>query len=307
MLFLSAPLQGFTEAPWRNIHASLFPGSVDAYFTPFLRWEKGQVRQRDFRDLTGPLNNGLPIVAQIIARDAAEFAAIADAVADAGIDRIDLNAGCPYPMHTRHGSGAALVENPAALHGIADEMLARPAIRFSMKMRLGLENPGAWKDAMPEIARMPLECLTVHPRVARQLYRGQLHTDQFRLLANESTHPVIFNGDIVLPSQAASLQLEFTDIAGIMAGRGLLLRPTLMEELRTGREATPDAIREASLEIHRRLFLHFEDTLCGPSQILSKIKPFLEYMPAELFDRKTLKSMRKTSSINSYRLLLGSL
>ncbi|MEG0701645.1 MAG: tRNA-dihydrouridine synthase family protein, partial [Muribaculaceae bacterium] len=31
----SAPLQGYTEATWRNIHNRIF-GGIDTYYTPFM-------------------------------------------------------------------------------------------------------------------------------------------------------------------------------------------------------------------------------------------------------------------------------
>lgn len=40
MKLYAAPLQGFTEAPWRNLHQEVF-GGIDAYYTPFVRMEKG--------------------------------------------------------------------------------------------------------------------------------------------------------------------------------------------------------------------------------------------------------------------------
>ena len=41
----AAPLQGFTEVAWRNAHAQCL-GGVDAYYTPFVRLEKGEIRTR---------------------------------------------------------------------------------------------------------------------------------------------------------------------------------------------------------------------------------------------------------------------
>ena len=38
MKLYAAPLQGFTEAPWRNFHEEVF-GGIDAYYTPFVRIE----------------------------------------------------------------------------------------------------------------------------------------------------------------------------------------------------------------------------------------------------------------------------
>lgn len=321
MLFFAAPLQGFTQAAWRHIHASMFPGAVDAYFTPFLRMEGDAPRGRDVRDIASPLNSGLPLIAQVIARDAAEFSALTDIAATAGATRIDLNAGCPYPMLTKRGRGTALIENPDALRAIAAEMHARPHLRFSMKMRLGLDNPLAWETSLSAIDAMPLEMLTIHPRTARQLYKGELHTSAFTRLLNATRHRIVFNGDLCHPDQIAALAATYPTLHGVMAGRGLLARPTLASELRTGRQATPVQILHAALEIHLRLLDHFQATLCGPAQILAKIKPYLDYLPSDtllslshspslsvpaspLLPRKTLKTLHKSSTPTAYRTTL---
>ena len=47
-----APLQGYTEAIYRNAHDAFF-GGVDTYYTPFVRLEKGNFRRRDDRQLVG--------------------------------------------------------------------------------------------------------------------------------------------------------------------------------------------------------------------------------------------------------------
>lgn len=47
MKLYASPLQGFTEAPWRNIHHELF-GGIDAYYTPFVRVEKGGVPKQGY-------------------------------------------------------------------------------------------------------------------------------------------------------------------------------------------------------------------------------------------------------------------
>ena len=48
MKLYAAPLQGFTEAPWRNLHQEVF-GGIDAYYIPFVRMEKGEFRNKDVR------------------------------------------------------------------------------------------------------------------------------------------------------------------------------------------------------------------------------------------------------------------
>ena len=64
-----APLQGYTEAIYRNAHDAFF-GGVDTYYTPFVRLEKGNFRRRDVRGIE-PENNGVPhLIPQLIASSA---------------------------------------------------------------------------------------------------------------------------------------------------------------------------------------------------------------------------------------------
>ena len=54
---MAAPIQGHTDAAYRAFHAQVY-GDADAYFTPFIRAEKGAPRNRDLNDAFGPLNDG---------------------------------------------------------------------------------------------------------------------------------------------------------------------------------------------------------------------------------------------------------
>ena len=61
-----APLQGYTEAFYRNAHAACF-GGIDSYYTPFVRLEKGGFRNKDVREIA-PESNQVPhLVPQLIA------------------------------------------------------------------------------------------------------------------------------------------------------------------------------------------------------------------------------------------------
>ncbi len=117
----AAPLQGYTEAPWRRAHSMVF-GGVDRYFTPFVRVEKGAVRQRDLRDAVSPLDDGADVVAQAIFSDVDELRIIVDELSGRGVRRIDLNMGCPFPLQCRKGRGAALVERPEIVASVAWRM-----------------------------------------------------------------------------------------------------------------------------------------------------------------------------------------
>lgn len=55
MKIFFAPLQGYTEAAYRKAHQEVC-GGVDAYLSPFLRLEHGQIRRRDLRDISAENN-----------------------------------------------------------------------------------------------------------------------------------------------------------------------------------------------------------------------------------------------------------
>ena len=60
-----APLQGYTDVVYRKAHAALF-GGIAAYYTPFVRIEKGDFRRKDLRDIDFENNRGVPVVPQAI-------------------------------------------------------------------------------------------------------------------------------------------------------------------------------------------------------------------------------------------------
>ena len=88
----AAPLQGFTEAAWRNAHAQCL-GGVDAYYTPFVRLEKGEIRNKDRRDVS-PEENTVPrLVPQVIASEPEELKVLTDFLASQGYREIEGGKG----------------------------------------------------------------------------------------------------------------------------------------------------------------------------------------------------------------------
>ena len=162
-----APLQGYTDAVYRRAHWECV-GGVDEYYTPFVRIEKGEVRRKDLRDTAPTVNEGVPTVPQVIARDGDEFARLCDALQGQGWGRIDLNMGCPFPMQVKAGRGSGLLLHPERVEEIQKEMLRRPDVAFSVKMRLGQENESEGLSTMPIINEMPLVHVTLHPRLGKQ-------------------------------------------------------------------------------------------------------------------------------------------
>lgn len=313
IMIMAAPLQGYTDAEWRLAHNDIYSkadGNADRYFTPFIRIEKGSVRPRDIRDLQASIKDkGSRTSAQIIFRDLDEFRRLADVVAAEGCTAIDLNLGCPFPMQTRRGMGAAAVERPELLAEVSEEMKRRPEIQWSAKMRLGLSDPAAWRagkgsltqgSAMDILNDMPLRWLTVHPRVASQQYKGDLFMEEFDEVAKTMTHPLIFNGDIKTPEDIRQVFKRWPNLAGVMVGRGLLARPSLIAECRSGKEWSHDHRLEYIKRMHRLVYDSYAVRLeGGEHQLLLKLLSFWEHLEPEI-GHKQFKAIKKAQKAEAY-------
>ena len=299
MKIFAAPLQGYTDVAWRHFHAEIY-GGVYAYFTPFLRVEKGAMRPQDIRNISSELNTNQNLIPQIIFRDLSEFEILTRQIIECGYKSVDLNLGCPFPPQVKHGRGAALICDTESLKEVSHKMSEEFSdVNFSIKMRLGVDLPEQWHGAIDIINEMPLSHLTVHPRIAIQQYTGDLYIDQFAQLLAEGKHPVVFDGDIKSISDISTLEKEFSTLYGIMIGRGLLMRPSLVTEYVNCEEWDDSRRMNAMMEFHGRMFEYYRDNLCGDAQILSKIKPFWEYLEPEI-GHKTAKAIRKATSVNKY-------
>lgn len=292
---MAAPLQGLTEAAWRREHFLLFgekQGDVE-YFTPFIRMEKGAVRARDLREFTSDLNKGMMLTPQIIFKDVEEWKLLVDTLIEAGSERIDLNMGCPFVPQVKKGRGAGMLCFPDKVTQIAEEMMHYPDIRFSVKMRLGIDDPGEALALADILNSMTLRHVTIHPRTAKQQYKGNLLLSEMKDFASRLQHPVIFNGEVTTPSDIGGL---ISDYDGVMVGRGLLTRPSLFAEYRSGSELPIKQQEDAFISLIRNTHSVLEDKLCGSTQIKNKMKPYWEYAPASL-DKKIVKLGKKTGDV----------
>lgn len=296
----SAPIQGLTETAWRHFHHMIYGDGITRYHTPFLRVERGEIRRRDLRDLGSDFNRDIRLTPQIILRDLREFRMLCDAVAEAGYRQIDINMGCPFPPQVHHGRGAGMIANTELLAALGDEMRGRySGIEFSLKMRLGVESPDEWRVSVDAVNALPLSHVTVHPRTARQQYQGELWLDEFAALLAGSAHPVIYNGDITHPSHIDDILSRYPSLAGVMIGRGLFSRPSIVAEWLAGEEWDEARRHEALMRLHSMVYGHYRDTLSGDAQVLGKVKPFWEYLAPSL-DRKAMKAIKKATSLRKY-------
>lgn len=293
-----APLQGYTDDVYRRIHHTLV-GGINTYYTPFLRMEGGSVRSKDMRDIRPEFNNDIPVVPQIILKSMKEFEFLTGVVEEKGYTRIDINMGCPFPMQAKHGRGSGLLSKVNIIEEMAQEIGRKTHLKFSVKMRLGWENKDEWRPVLEILNQIPLEQITIHPRIGVQQYKGEVLMEAFDEFYSLCKHPMIYNGDVTSIEGIRTLESMYPRLAGVMIGRGLLARPTLAMEYASGEVLSWDKYRNILHEFHNRLKMHYETRVNSETQLHARLRLFWEYMEEGL-GRKTYKKIMKAGNLKNY-------
>jgi len=293
-----APLQGYTDDVYRRLHHQLV-GGVDFYYTPFVRLEHGSPRSKDLRDILPAHNEHVPVVPQIIAADVQEFRTLTDLIRENGYRRLDLNMGCPFPLQAKHGRGCGLLAQTDEIAAMFAEMKQHPEVQFSIKLRLGWDNPTVAQQLLPFINEAPLMQVALHPRIGTQGYKGTTDVEAFAAFASECKKPLVYNGDLTSPEEVLQMQERFPQLVGIMVGRGLLARPSLGAELREQREWTRHERIALLHQLHDALHAHYARIIPGEVQLHQKLRTFWDYLEPEI-GRKAFKAVHKAGNLRNY-------
>jgi len=296
-----APLQGFTDFDFRKALAESF-GGVDKFFIPYLSYGKGrEIKKSQLREVFPENNGSLPVVPQVLFSDQTELFDLISILIEYGYQEINLNLGCPYPMATNKGRGAAWLEKPEALNEILQQLYAKgfPA-RFSVKMRAGMKNDQDAQTIFGVLNKFPLEELIFHPRTASQMYDGKANPQLFAEAISQVKHPLGYNGDIFSVADLQNLQSLLPEQNSWMIGRGLLTNPALAAQLK-GEVFEPKALRKQMREFHDQLLEAYSARLQGDGHIVMKMSQFWTYF-SESFENphKVMKLVKKSSSLLKY-------
>ena len=302
-----APLQGYTDAIYRTIHNKVF-GGINSYYSPFIRLEKGEVRQKDIKDILPENNENINLVPQIIVNSNEEFLKLTESVCNLDYKRIDINMGCPFPLQTKKGRGAAILQNTKHLEDIVESINSINDIDFSIKMRLGMDSAEDAKGALEIINKAKLHHITIHPRIAKQQYKGEIDYQTFDYIYQNCLHPIIYNGDILSQEDIYNIINIYPKIDGIMIGRGLLSKPYLAMELNKTIRLSVSERLSMIMKLHDAIYDHYSSVMQGEHQLLLKMKTFWEYLDEEI-GKKPYKAIKKSVNIKKYELairLIGS-
>jgi tRNA-dihydrouridine synthase B len=200
-----------------------------------------------------------------------EPAMMAEAAAyniDRGAQIIDINMGCPAKKVCSKWAGSALMRDESLAVAIARAVVdacAPRGVPVTLKMRTG------WCQAHRNAVTLArafedagVQMLAVHGRTREQGYGGRAEYDTIAAVKAAVRVPVVANGDIATPEDAAAI-LRSTGADAVMIGRAAQGRPWIFREvahfLATGAHLAPPLVAE----VRRLLLEHLQDhyTLYG--------------------------------------------
>lgn len=221
-------MAGVTDAPFRTV-ARMFGNEL--LFSEMVLADSLARNHKRTEKMARVSAADSPVAVQLVGRKPEVFAAAAEKVEESGIaDFIDVNMGCPVPKIVKTGAGAALSDDEEAAERIVKALVAAVSLPITVKFRLGRDS--AHKNFIDFGKRMRdagASALTLHARTREMMYSGRADLDAVRLLKESLDIPVIANGDVRTPEDAARV-LKETGADGVMIGRGALGRPWIFSD-----------------------------------------------------------------------------
>ena len=289
-----APMAGVTDRDFRLIVRRI--GGCGLVTMEFLR-SRGLVegdrrvqKQFVYRDEERPLS------VQIYGSDADTMAEAARIVEERGADVCDINMGCPANKVLKGCAGAALMGDLALAERIVAAARKAITIPLTVKFRLGLDDRRRNFLGLGRICEANgAQAVALHPRTAKQMYRGDADWRAIAELKEAVSIPVFGNGDVREADDALRM-LNETGCDAVMIGRGATRNPWIfrqIEALRSGGEVpqpTFDDRRRLILD-HFRTVIEREDTKLARFKLATFTNWYSQGLPRGLELRRQIQKL----------------
>jgi tRNA-dihydrouridine synthase B len=223
-----APMAGVTDKPFRRLARRFGAGLAVSEMTiaePRLWRTRKSMWRMDHAGESGP------VAVQIAGYDPTMLADAARHNVALGADIIDINMGCPAKKVCNVAAGSALLRDEVLVARILEAVVAAVPVPVTLKIRTGYARSARNANAIARIAESAgIAAIAIHGRTREDRFDGEAEHDTARRIKAEVGIPVIVNGDIATPSQAAAV-LTRTGADAVMIGRAALGRPWIFREI----------------------------------------------------------------------------
>ena len=298
------PFQGITDAPFRNVFKKHF-GGIDKFYTPFFTGiQKDHAKNLQVEEIDPACNDVETLTPQILSTDAEEILRFAAQCKLLGYKEINLNMGCPFPRVANKKRGSGLLPYPEKIDAMLNRVFEQIEVGFSVKCRLGYVNPDEIYTVIEVFNKYPLSELIIHPRIGKQLYKGEADVKRFAELIPMIKAPLVYNGDIVSVESFERIQKEVQPVNEFMLGRGLLANPFLAEEIVGYLPSVGEPSRGSRNDerLHAYVIDLYEDRLRhagGSPKVLGRMKELWSYLMYSFDEPQVI--WRKIKKINALR------
>ncbi len=227
-----APFQGITTFTYREVYAKHFP-YINKLFTPFytnVQTAKGVAHKAKELEITH--HHHIPVVPQILSKDADEMLRFAVFCGEKGHSEINWNMGCPYPRVAKKQRGSGMLPHPELVERILSGISEKLPIKLSVKCRLGYEDAHEIDALIPLFNAFGVSEVTVHARLGTQLYKGDVDWSSIQSICQKLEMPFVYNGDLFSLADFEQFKQKFPEINRLMIGRGLLTDPLLPAKIK---------------------------------------------------------------------------
>ncbi|PLX04425.1 MAG: hypothetical protein C0595_03145 [Marinilabiliales bacterium] len=296
-----APFQGVTTYTFREIYSKYFQG-IDKLFTPFFTSvHKTNTLAKRGRDLEFQYQNKIEVVPQILSKDASEILRFANYCHDKGFKEINWNLGCPYPRVANKKRGSGLLPFPNEIDDILNQIDNDLKLKFSVKCRLGYFSEDEIFPLIDVFNKHKISELTIHARIGKQLYKGEVKADVFEKIIDLCNIPLVYNGDIFTSEDFIKFDNNFKTIDKWMIGRGLLRNPFLPAIIKNMEVPDKENQKSYIYKFVTDLYLSYLKKMNGRPHVINVMKEYCSFLSYSFNNQqKVFNLIKKTKSPEEY-------
>ncbi len=295
-----APMQDVTDLAFMRLLGK--KGVPDYFFTEYFRVHGHSTLEQHIVDSIEQHGTGRPVFAQMIGESLSHLQRTAHLLQRLPIAGIDLNMGCPAPKVYRKNVGGGLLREPEKVEQIFAVLRDCCHCRFTVKMRIGFEDDRHFDDILKLVNAYQIDCLSIHGRTVRQMYRGEVDYERIRLAVDRVDCPVFANGNITSAEKALWVR-HATGCHGVMVGRSAIRNPWIFRQIReksTGQDVFQPTLRDVRSYIDD-LWQTMDNPAIPERNRLNRMKKFLNFVGQGVDpDGEFLHKMRRATEIRDF-------